>query len=325
MFIDYKNEYLRFSGRFAEYGGGMTTTAVGSSIEVGFFGDMLLLKFDLNEQKYPFPHLWLQLDGGDWFEASVDWYLRINAKNKERHILKLILKSAVEFQNRWKKPIEPKVTFIGAYADDFIELPPDNRKTIEFIGDSITEGVLTDPMCAPFENDGNNRVFENDVFATYAYRTAEALNLKPIFAAYGGIGLTMAGSGNMPGAQTMYCSCFEGSPVTYASPHYIVINLGTNDHLWKSVDEYINGYRSFLEMITNRHPFSKITVLTSFSGVFPAETKQLVEDFNKEHNSDIFFIDSTGWIPPEPLHPDRSGHKLVAEHLTAVLKEKYGI
>jgi hypothetical protein len=97
-------------------------------------------------------------------------------------------------------------------------------------------------MCAPFENNGNSRAFENDVFATYAYRTAEALNLKPIFAVYGGIGLTMGGSGNMPGAKTMYCSCFDGSPVTYPSPNYIILNLGTNDHLWKPVDEYIEVY-----------------------------------------------------------------------------------
>ena len=152
------------------------------------------------------------------------------------------MKSAVEFQNRWKKPIEPKVTFTGAYADDFYVLPPDNRKTIEFVGDSITEGVLTDPACSPFENDGNNRVFEDDVFATYAYRTAEKLDFRPIIAAYGGIGLTMGGSGNMPGAATMYCSCFDGAQTNYPDPDYIVLNLGTNDHLWKPAEEYVAGF-----------------------------------------------------------------------------------
>jgi hypothetical protein len=61
----------------------------------------------------------MQLDGGDWFETSVDWYLRIDAKKSVQHVLKLVFKSAVEFQNRWKKPIEPKLTFVGAYADSF--------------------------------------------------------------------------------------------------------------------------------------------------------------------------------------------------------------
>lgn len=325
MFTDYKSSYIRYTGRFAEYGNGMTTTATGSAIEFGFCGDSVLLKFDLNEQKYPFPHLWMQLDGGPCFETSVDWFLRINATDDGKHILKIVVKSAVEFQNRWKKPIEPKVTFTGAYADDFYVLPPDTRKTIEFVGDSITEGVLTDPACSPFENDGNNRVFEDDVFATYAYRTAEKLDFRPIIAAYGGIGLTMGGSGNMPGAATMYCSCFDGAQTNYPDPDYIVLNLGTNDHLWKPAEEYVAAYREFLEMITARHPASKITVLSGFSGVFPQETKKLVEEFNKSNKTDIFFIDSTGWVPPEPLHPEREGHRIISEHLTAALKEKYGV
>lgn len=109
MFTDYKSSYIRYTGRFAEYGNGMTTTATGSAIEFGFCGDSVLLKFDLNEQKYPFPHLWMQLDGGPCFETSVDWFLRINATDDGKHILKIVVKSAVEFQNRWKKPIEPKV------------------------------------------------------------------------------------------------------------------------------------------------------------------------------------------------------------------------
>ena len=71
------------------------------------------------------------------------------------------------------------------------ELPADERKTIEFVGDSITEGVLIDVDFYDKDSDfissqdQNNRCYQDDVCATYAWQTAEALNLRPIFMGYG--------------------------------------------------------------------------------------------------------------------------------------------
>ena len=62
-------------------------------------------------------------------------------------------------------------------------------------------------------------------------------------------------------------------------------------------------------------------MLSAFCGVFPAELKAMVEEFNKENNDNVYFIDSAGWIPEEPLHPLRDGHKIVSEHLTEELKK----
>ena len=67
MFIDYKSP----SVRFAEINNTMTATAAGSSIEIAFKGDGILLKFDLTNKEYPYPHLWMQLDGGAWIEAQL--------------------------------------------------------------------------------------------------------------------------------------------------------------------------------------------------------------------------------------------------------------
>lgn len=57
MFIDYKSPSVRFTGRFAELNNTMTATAAGSAIEIAFKGDSILLKFDLTDQVYPYPHL----------------------------------------------------------------------------------------------------------------------------------------------------------------------------------------------------------------------------------------------------------------------------
>ncbi len=48
--------------------------------------------------------------------------------------------------------------------------------------------------------------------------------------------------------------------------------------------------------------------------------EKLITDYNEKNGTDIAFIDSTGWIPLEPLHPLRDGHKTVAKHLIERLK-----
>ena len=47
----------------------------------------------------------------------------------------------------------------------------------------------------------------------------------------------------------------------------------------------------------------------------------VLDQYNKENNDSIYFVDSSGWIPLEPLHPLRDGHITVAKHLTEELKK----
>ena len=43
-------------------------------------------------------------------------------------------------------------------------------------------------------------------------------------------------------------------------------------------------------------------------------------DYNAANRTGVHFINASGWIPPEPLHPHREGHKTVAEHLTPLMR-----
>ena len=49
-----------------------------------------------------------------------------------------------------------------------------------------------------------------------------------------------------------------------------------------------------------------------------------VEKFNIENKDDVRYISSHGWVPLEPLHPLRDGHRLIGEKLTEEFK-KLGI
>lgn len=113
-------------------------------------------------------------------------------------------------------------------------------------------------------------------------------------------------------------------PVTGPEPDYVLINHGANDRR-QTAETYITGYRLLLDRVYARCPHAKVIVLSAFCGVYPEELKTLAETYNRENGRDILFIDSAGWIPPEPLHPRRDGHRIVADHLTAILREKLGL
>ncbi|MBQ8140100.1 MAG: hypothetical protein IJ038_00195 [Clostridia bacterium] len=326
MFISYRDSSVRLTGRwdvtderYAE------TTATGSYIEFAFEGKTAVACFDIEGNRFPFLHLWVQLDGGDMFECPIDAYLRVMAKAEGRHICRIIYKGGEEVYRRWYRPLHGKVSFKGVDTEKPVAIGEDNRKTIEFVGDSITEGVLIDVdyYCGgepQYEADVINRIYQDDVCATYAWLTAERLDLRPIFMGYGAVGVTKAGMSNVPKAQKSYPFNFDGSPITHKSADVIVINHGANDRL-KSAEEYIKGYGELLDVIRKMNPSSAVVSLSPFCGAFHEELGEFIKAYNADNGCDVKYVDSFEWISPTPLHPLRDGHKAVADRLVPILKD----
>jgi lysophospholipase L1-like esterase len=331
MKISYNHESIRLTGRWDTLNKNYATaTATGSYIEFCFKGTQAIALFDCDNNKYPFPHLYIQLDNGDLVETMVDNYIRIISKEDKEHIVKIIFKGTVEEFRRWFSPLESKISFCGVITDTPVKITEDTRKTIEFVGDSITEGVLTDENYYG-ENGENkfsigqfNRVYQDDVTATYAWLTAEKLNLRPIFMGYGAVGATRVGMGAVPKADEAYPYNFNESPITHKNCDYILINHGANDR-FEVVENYLTNYEKLLDVIIKMNPDSKIISLSAFCGAFHNELGEFIKEYNKNNNTDIFFIDSNGWVPVEPLHPNREGHKVIAEKLAEILTEHFGI
>lgn len=324
MYIKANDSSIRYTGRWDISEEAAVTTAPGGMIEIAYCGKEAVLHFDIKMNMCPAPHIWITLDDGGKTESAVDRVLRIEAAEKGKHIIKIIYKSAVEIQHRWYPPLIGKISFLGAEADEPAQLPADERKVIEFIGDSITEGVLIDAQYG-YTDDINefnqqNRPIQDDSTATYAYLTAMKLNMRPVIMGYGGVGVTKGGCGSVPRAWEAYPYNFAGSPAVSSNPELIVINHGAND-MRASAEEYILNYEKLLETVRRINPRSKIAVLSAFYGVYPAELKELVEDFNRKNNDSVYFIDSAGWLPREPLHPLRDGHITASEYLTEELKK----
>jgi len=328
MFIKANDESIRYTGRWAKGGWWLpedirewrTTTTPGSMIEIAFEGRAAVLHFDVEMNTQPFPHLWVIVDDGTKTEVPLSPVIRVEAPNDGKHLIKVIFKSAVECQHRWYEPLIGKVRFKGADVDGVAKLPEDNRKIIEFIGDSITEGVLIDEFYSFNQVSQFNRPYQDDSTATYAYLTAMKLNLKPVIVAYGAVGVTRSGQGSVPKAAESYPFNYVDSPAEPSGASIIVINHGANDGSAES-EVFIKCYIELLDEVRKLNPDSKIVLLTPFCKSHTEDIKILAEKYNKDNNDDISVIDSSDWIPVDPLHPLRDGHITVSEHLAEELKK----
>lgn len=321
MFMSYNDKSVRLTGRFYREKAAVSTTACGSYIELAFSGDYVILHFDMSDLVVSYPLIYLQVDNGDLVGASVAARIYLRTKNKGRHTLKIIFQSSVEVQSRWHAPVEAKIAFEGYEAEQPAVLEDINKKTITFIGDSITEGILIHPKETPFGKKIYDRVYQNDVTRTYAWKTAEHFNLRPTFCGYGAVGFTRAGSGDVPKVSEMYEYCVEDVKWEEAYvPDYIMINHGCNDR-GAQVQEYISEYRSFLEYLTKKYKTTKIIMLSPFIGAFHEELAVMCKQFNEENGTDIFYIDSFGWVPKDPLHPLVEGHEVIADNVISILEK----
>lgn len=344
MFIPWTSPAVRLTGRWSRLPKNVSdphlfvqadskctcATAPGSSIEIAFQGRMALLAFDLSYRIQPFPHLWISVDGGAAMETPLDQFLRICCPEEGEHVIRILFKSSMEMQHRWHLPLTGMVAFAGLYADAPGTLSADTRPLIEFVGDSITEGVLIDvdyPGASDSILEQHKRNYQDDNAATYAALTAQRLNLRAMFQAYGAVGLTRSGCGGVPRAGLLYPYVFEGVPYTGEHPQLVVINHGANDR-GASPEEYLMRYEEMLDLVHQLHPDAIIVCLSAFCGAFDGALGEFVETYRARHAHPVYFISSRGWVPPEPLHPLRDGHQIIADHLTPALRDilqKHGL
>ena len=336
MFIPWHDPSVRLTGRWSRLTeddtdphifahaskGECVTTAPGNYFEAAFAGEHVTLHFNTGYLGYPAPHLWIQVDGGAMVETPVDRFLRLRAAEEGAHVVKVVYKGGSEVLPRWYQSLMGCVSFEGYEAEASATLAPDDRKIIEFVGDSITEGVLTDidyTKTTASSIGQFNRVYEDDSLATYGSVCAEKLNLRAMFQAYGAVGLTREGNGSVPRAGLIYPYVFDHVPYTGEKPDYVVINHGANDR-GANAEEYLLRYGELIKLVHEFNPEAQIICLGAFCGAFDAELGAFVRVLNAPY---VHFISTKGWLPLEPLHPVRASHKLAGEKLSEILKKEF--
>ncbi len=325
MIFNASHPSVRLTGRWDTSREGIAeTTNSGSYIDLAFEGNMAVLLFDTYENSVPALHLWISVDGGARMEVPIDNYLRISSPNDGKHTVRIIYKGGTEVASRWFAPLHGKVTFLGFVADGAVEMPEDTRRVIEFVGDSITEGVLVDYDYSDFAHfkydiEQQNFPYTTDACATYAWLTAEKLDLRPCIMGFGAVGVTRSGQGRVPAATEAYPYNFDGSPVTRKKPDIVVLNHGTNDPR-ANVPNFLEKYELMLDIIRKNNPDAVVVSLSPFGGKYHEELATVVEEYNKKNGCKVYYVNTFGWISPEPKHPLRDGHRTVAENFAPILQ-----
>jgi lysophospholipase L1-like esterase len=309
---------MHFYGRWNQLDDRSTTVNSGSHITATFKGTAIAAGFDVTENQPGFPTLAWQIDGGDFQEsevaATVD--LATDLSDGEHEIL-LMARGLDENQSRWTPPLVASLTFLGfvVTGGELIPSPRPERPKLEFLGDSITEGVLVhaDQATASWNADGR---------LAYPCQTALKLDAEWRQVGFGRLGLTVTGNGGVPIANDSFDWIYEDVPRDDWQPDLVVINLGTND--WEaSATDFASAYETYLTTVREAYPEAEIAAMRPFAGTHESDIQTAIQNRNDAGDAHVFYVDTLDWLAGEDfngLHPNEQGGEKASTELAAVLE-----
>ena len=308
---------------------GAITVNTGSTLLLQFEGNNLTLHFATSQYSQQFPTLWLQIDAGEWkvITPAEDLPLAKTSLSQGSHKAKLVVKGFREWENRWDKPLEGAILFRGAtpVAGGQLLAPPERPlKLIEYLGDSITEGVLVHKPGPEEKGKREGWPRFSDGRQTWAYQSALLVGAEPRTVGFGRLGLTVNANGGVPPAIQSFPFIYEGVPIdSLPQPDVVVINMGSNDRNRASSELFAALYKSYVETIRKKYPTAIILCLRPFVGAHAAAIEETVRRLADPR---IRYVDTTGWIEPgkhttDQVHPNLEGNRIAAEKMAVILKE----
>ncbi len=315
-------QYLGRWGRLAE---AMTTVNSGSRVILRFTGRHITATFDQSTVTHP-PQIYARVDRGASTLYTVDRnQLDLTPRGLAGggvHTLEIAVKDVDERANRWNPPLQSGLLLTGFRLDRgarTVPPPAPSNRRIEFLGDSITQGVRAlGPEIG---------VRGSDATKGYAWLTGQALraNFRPV--GFGAQGILRSGGGQVPPAAQTLRFNFAGSPIDPSFvPQAVVVNQGTNDALAR-VDPILfqNAYLDYLRQIRGVWPSAWIFAVRPFGGYFAREIAAAVAATGDRR---VSYVDTTGWLPAaayeDGLHPTYAGHRSVARRLLPLVAGRLG-
>jgi lysophospholipase L1-like esterase len=193
--------------------------------------------------------------------------------------------------------------------------PPLSTKLIEFVGDSITAGALTDKLA----------------MSAYGWVLGERLGVSHTQIARSGYCLVSA-SGCV-GQRTQFFQTASTGTTPWDFTRYqanaVVINLGTND-----IGHGVTGptfqstYTDFLRAIRTKYPNAVIFVMETFKQRYVAETQAAVRAVA---DPNVRYVNTEGWLTvgadyeDTDGHPNEAGHVKVANRLAPLVGPAIGL
>ena len=316
---------LQYRGRWWVQKERALAVNTGSQLQARFSGDWLALRFDASAYPHEPPELWVRLDMQPWQKMEVAPLIELAPDPPHfEHLLRMVFKGAREWDNRWTAPLQTAVVLTGiglAEGGKLLDPPPRPALRIEFLGDSITEGVLLHRLDRPFPEAWPERA---DGRLGYAFQTGERLGADTRVVGFGRQGVTIEGNGGVPPAPDAFAWICEGVPRDDWQPHLVVINQGTNDGSVPP-DGFRPAYDRYLSLVRADYPDAHIFALRPFNGAHADDIRAVVEHRGAAGDAHLQFVDTTGWLDPtidttDGVHPSAMGHRKAAERLEAVIR-----
>lgn len=313
----------QFYGRWdLSHQGRAITVNSGSHITANFNGTQLNAQFDTSGNTGDIPTVTIEIDGGAPVEKAISSTLTLaSGLTAGDHSVLLLVRGMNETDARWTPPLVASTVFLGfdVPGGHLVPSPRPKQFKVEFLGDSITEGVNLHSMGPQGQTTANWRT---DGPRNYAALTARKLKVEWRQVGFGRQGLTVVGNGGVPKAPDAFNWIYAGIPRDDWQPDMVVINQGTND---RSTDgpTFAPLYASFLKLIRTAYPQAKIVSLVPFVGAFSAEIKAQIKARNDAGDSRAFVIDTASWTAPadftDGLHPNQAGSVKISAQLVTAL------
>jgi lysophospholipase L1-like esterase len=300
------------------------TVNSGSHITAGFMGSGISAKFDVSgNSKTNMPTVAIKIDDGEVVEKEISATLELaTGLPVAMHNVTLFVRGMNEGDERWTPPLVSSTVFQGftVTGGNIVQTPRPERQKIEFLGDSITEGVNLHSMGPQGQTSANWRT---DGPRGYAALTALKLKAEWRQVGFGRQGLTIVGNGGVPKAQDAFNWFYSGVPRDAWQPDTVVINQGTNDG-GASAQTFAPLYASFLGLIRTAYPNAKIVAVRPFVGAFGTEIAAQVASRKAGGDAKVYYVDTAGWTAPadftDGVHPNQAGSVKIADKLTAALQ-----
>lgn len=337
--IETKKPYFTYSGR-VEHLNGNNVILIGSasSISFNFKGNSCAISLQSVDLVEHHNYVSLELDGNYIGRLKVEkgelksYSITVSKKKKTHH---LSIYKSTEASNGG-------VLFSGTTAH-LTKISTENKKKIEFIGNSITCGYGNDTAAIPC---GTGEWFDqHNAYLAYGPVLSRRLNTDFLLSSVSGIGMYRNWNDEhideaiMPEVyENLYLNRTNSKPYDFSfQPDLVSICLGTNDlsdgdgnkaRLPFNEDKFVSNYIDFIKTVYNHSPKTRIVLLNS-PMVSGAKNTTLIKCLNKviqafENDKQHKTIALFEYKPMTPhgcnSHPDIEDHKLMADQLTPFLK-----
>ena len=231
-----------------------------------------------------------------------------------------------------------KLIVNGITCEKLLEPNPLSKRSIEFIGNSITSGcAMLGEFCKTREIGA-----ADNTYLSYAPRTARKLDAEWYVSSIAGIGLIRSCCPHLTTMRDSYDRLyFEDSKspkwdLSQNIPDVVTIALGHNDGIKVDGEAFVTEYISFIKLIRENYPDAYIVIMNTPGGKSKSfiETQRswfakAVEYFNKKGDDKVVKFDLIYGLAGNLNngcggHPSEAEHEIIANDLATFIKTLTG-